>query len=85
MTCRDIHDAAGNVIGVACTRGVRAATCVECKHAASSLLCDWKLRGKLAGRTCDRKLCTACAQSPAAGKHLCPAHWRAWRSWAGKP
>jgi hypothetical protein len=77
MACITLRDANGNVIGHAC--GVRVPRCKECR-APREFLCDWKLAGEKAGKTCDRNLCGRCAQSPAPEKHLCPEHWRMWQS-----
>jgi hypothetical protein len=44
----------------------------------SDVLCDWKLRGREAGKTCDAKLCRACAVTVGEDKHLCPPHGRVW-------
>ena len=48
-----------------------------CKRPAT-LLCDWKVGH---GKTCDRPICTSCAQEVAADKHLCPEHQAAYRQW----
>ena len=63
-------------VGIVCTRE-RRRRCTEC-GGRCEVLCDWKLRGKKAGRTCNRGLCLRCAANPAPDKHLCPAHARAW-------
>lgn len=65
------------VTGIVCTRG-RAEWCSACQRMRYKVLCDWKLRGKKAGRTCDRKLCYACATRVGEDKHLCPPHGRLW-------
>lgn len=77
MPCTPI-DFGNGVTGIVCTRGSRA-RCGECGNHAP-YLCDWKLKGKKAGKTCDRKLCGSCATSPAKDKHLCPAHSRMWEA-----
>jgi hypothetical protein len=69
----------GDFVGIVCTRGPRP-RCTECGRADVSFLCDWKLHGKKKGKTCSRKLCDACATSPAPEKHLCPAHARLWET-----
>lgn len=76
MPCHPFRSDDGKVSGFVCTRGA-SSRCASCGRAASKL-CDWKLAGEKAGKTCDRPLCANCARSPAPGKDLCPAHWRAW-------
>lgn len=71
------------VYGIVCTRGQRRRRCVDCGRPAD-YLCDWKLRGRKAGKTCDRPVCGRCATvpeldgAPVPDKHLCQAHGRAW-------
>lgn len=72
------------IVGVVCTRGVRAKRCVNCGKAADRL-CDWKLTGPKAGKTCDRPVCRSCTTRPAPDKDLCPAHARAWASHPTNP
>ncbi len=78
MTCRKVDLGNGAWI-ISCTRGEQRARCKVCRGSAG-LLCDWKLKGPKAGKTCDAPLCERCAQSPAPDKHLCPAHWRVWEA-----
>lgn len=40
--------------------------------------CDWKLTGKLAGKTCDMLICDRCARHVGENKDLCPAHAQLW-------
>lgn len=77
MPCKPII-ADGKVIGIACSRGTRKKKCVECQHFGATRLCDWKLKGKKAGQTCDRSLCDKCSSQPAPDKDLCGAHARLW-------
>lgn len=60
---------------IVCTGRSRPALCA-C-GAPAPFLCDWKVPRKRSG-TCDRKICEACATSPAEDKHLCPGHAAAW-------
>ena len=46
----------------------------------SSLLCDWKVKGKKSG-TCDAPICEQHALEAGPDKHLCPQHQRAWADW----
>lgn len=50
--------------------------------APGSLLCDWKIDKN--GKTCDRAICSACSESPAPGKDLCPAHQLAYKGWLAR-
>jgi len=60
MTCTPIYQN-GKRIGFICSRGrSRTKPCVEC-GSPSTKLCDFPLKGKRAGKTCDRPLCDACA------------------------
>lgn len=60
MTCDITDDAKGNPMLFMCSRGKRHKKCADCGRPAT-LLCDYKLRGKKEGKTCDRPLCRACA------------------------
>lgn len=62
------------VVGIACTRGP---SCSECSR-PGRYLCDWKLKGAKAGKTCDRRLCATCATHVAPDKHLCRPHAARW-------
>lgn len=76
---------------IICSRGNRRRPppCVACGK-PSTLLCDYPLRGKKQGRTCDRALCDQCTKRGAATQlgaigggfrevdtfDLCPTHAR---------
>lgn len=75
MTCR-ITPIPGGFIAT-CTRGRQPerAPCSVCKARPHTQLCDFELRGKAAGRSCDAKLCASCAVKAGPGdRDLCPAH-----------
>jgi hypothetical protein len=80
------------VSGFVCSRGQRRKVCSECKARPATLLCDYPLKGRKAGKTCDRALCRRCAVQVqgipeqlgfaleaivADTVDLCPAHARA--------
>jgi hypothetical protein len=63
---------------VICTRGQRAKSCKGCAGRAD-LLCDYPLRGKKEGKTCDAPICKRCAVvqgEPADDRQYCPTHAR---------
>lgn len=70
--------------GYACSRGRggRRAMCSVCKQREAAKLCDFPLRGRRAGKTCDAKLCDGCAvQQPVTSidgdtVDFCPPHDR---------
>jgi len=57
MVCRPFK--IGNAHGFVCSRGERAPRCSQCGKPAEKL-CDFPIIGK-GVRTCDKKLCDACA------------------------
>lgn len=60
---------------VSCSRGSSRGTCAYCKARPADFRCDYELRGKRAGSTCDGRLCNGCAYSiPGTELHLCPPH-----------
>lgn len=73
MGCKTIDLGGGN-FAITCTRGRRPNLCQVCKLRPLDVLCDYPLRGAKAGKTCDRKLCRACATNVGANKDLCPPH-----------
>ena len=63
---------------IVCRRGQRLRSAAPCsvpgcgeKH---THLCDYPLKGKKAGKTCDAKLCEGHATRIATGQDRCPAH-----------
>ena len=84
MVCEYFRTEDGRVSAIVCSRKHKPAKCAECGCTATRM-CDWKLTGRKAGKTCDRLLCKGCAVEPvmpdgssAEDKHLCPAHARIW-------
>lgn len=73
MTCKR-EDLLGGVTVFSCSRGQRQ-TCgqPDCRRPMTKL-CDFKLKGKLEGKTCDRPLCDTHAQSVGPNLDYCPAH-----------
>lgn len=59
-----------------CSRGRRAKPCVVC-GARSTRLCDFPLKGRLEGKTCDAALCPRHAVRVGKDRDYCPAHHRA--------
>ena len=78
MPCRTIYDDSGKPMGIACSRGRRAAPCQvpQCGRPHTAL-CDFPLTGPKAGQTCDFKLCDS-HRIPQPGKNrdYCSAHDR---------
>lgn len=82
MTCKITRlggaeaGSAGAVV-IVCSRGARPskARCSvpDCPHPATKL-CDYPLRGRKAGKTCDRKLCEQHATTMGPDRDYCPAH-----------
>jgi hypothetical protein len=81
MGCDFLTDDEGKVTVIMCSRGQRKRKCVSCGRFKATQLCDWKLSGKKAGKTCDRPLCPQCSVVPAPNKDLCPAHAKMWEEW----
>lgn len=61
MTCETLTDSKGRVIGHICNRGQRRKMCADCKAKVATLECDYALRGRRSGHTCDRAICASCA------------------------
>lgn len=74
MTCHELKDGKGKVIGFACSRGRAGALCSACGKRPHTKLCDFPLTGTKAGHTCDRKLCNACAVPRGRDVDYCPTH-----------
>jgi len=72
VTC-ELVDLGDGGVAIVCTRGRRRASCSHCGRHAATLLCDFPLKGKKAGRTCDRKLCPKCAVHLGEADY-CPPH-----------
>jgi hypothetical protein len=76
VTC-ERFDLPGGGFAIVCSRGKRRpAPCSECKARPHEVLCDFELRGPKAGKTCSRKLCSACAVKRGE-LDLCSAHAKA--------
>jgi hypothetical protein len=73
MACQIVK--ADGITAIVCAPRPRPRRC-GCR-APATLLCDWKV-GK---RTCDKPICTACAEEVAPDKHLCPEHQAGYREW----
>ncbi len=76
MVCEVVSLPAGGTAIVCSTRRRQRCSCGQ----TAPFLCDWKVPAKRSG-TCDAPICTGCANSPAANKHLCPKHQVAFESW----
>lgn len=76
MTCKRTQLAPG-VVSWSCSRSRRddGPPCVECKAKQQAISCGFELRGRLAGKRCDRRICGSCAVA-LDGVALCPAHAR---------
>ncbi len=61
MTCYPISGPDGRVTGFVCTRGEHKKRCKGCRDAFATKLCDFRLGGSKAGKTCDVALCERCA------------------------
>lgn len=62
--------------GVALVRLAGKRPTCSCCGRDSSKLCDFPLTGVKAGKTCDKKLCGACAVPMGEGVDYCPVHAR---------
>lgn len=74
MTCTPFRSSDGKISGWVCSRG--PVTRCKCGR-RSTKLCDYKLSGSKAGKTCDAPLCTRCATIMGQNLDYCPAHARA--------
>lgn len=73
MTC-ERFDLPGGGYAIVCSRGRKPrAKCSACNVRVHELLCDFPLSGKKAGKTCSRKLCSACAVK-VGELDYCPPH-----------
>lgn len=82
MGCEQIPLLGGGSM-IICSRGGRrmntkpVCSVPDCERLAG-FLCDWKLGGRKAGKTCDAKICEVHALRVTDDKELCPAHAKAW-------
>lgn len=61
----------GKVVGIACHRGRRP----SCKCGrVETRQCDFPLKGRKAGKTCDASLCDRCTTKMGPELDYCPAH-----------
>ena len=58
---------------IVCSHVARPKPCAICGQ-RSSKLCDFPLTGRLAGQTCSRPLCVACAVHQKPDLDFCPVH-----------
>lgn len=65
--CEYVYIGGGN-FAIVCGGHGRRALCQFCKRNAHTKLCD----GDAGGRTCDRKMCDACATNVGPDRDLCP-------------
>lgn len=65
----------GSDFAILCTRGARRRDLCECGAVEHTRLCDHREPGRK--RTCDAKLCDACAVSVGPDRDLCREHARA--------
>jgi hypothetical protein len=78
MHCRRIA-LPGVGFAIVCGPRPRRRACKFCGDLVDDVvLCDWKLTGTKAGKTCSAPCCRRCAASVGADKDLCPPHKRAW-------
>jgi len=73
MTCHHVN--LGGTAAIVCTPTRRC----KCGRRAT-LECDWKVPGRKSG-TCDARICSSCATSPAPDKDLCPTHAAEFEQW----
>lgn len=77
MPCQHVKLPGGGT-AIVCGPRQRVPKCKCGSGRGADLLCDWKTDE---GKTCDAKICEACATKPAEDKDLCPAHAEAWKAW----
>lgn len=63
----------GGAYAIICTKGQRAKPCKYCGRPHEKL-CDYKLTGARAGKTCDIPMCAKCAFHVPPDEDFCPAH-----------
>jgi len=68
VTCHPLRSADGKLSGFVCSRGQPREKCSVCGRFGAELLCDYPLKGKHDGKTCDRLLCRQCATNVPAKK-----------------
>ena len=76
MPCKPIN-LGGGATGIVCTRERRRTCSVTGCYRSASLLCDFPLAGRKAGKTCNRALCSSHAvavQGLTEPLDYCPAH-----------
>lgn len=74
MTCTRLALDDGTV-AIVCHRREPARPCAFC-GAPTRTLCDFPLRGKRAGATCNKRVCEKCATVIGKDRDLCPPHAR---------
>ncbi len=73
MPCNPIIGPDGKQVGIACSRG-KMCSVAGCERTAH-YLCDFPLRGKKAGQTCDAPICIV-HRIPFDELDYCPPHHR---------
>ncbi len=74
MGC-ETFDLGDGAFAIVCSRGRKARKpCSVCGRQPHSKLCDFKLTGAKAGKTCDLEMCSSCAKHVGPDRDLCPAH-----------
>lgn len=84
MRCEKL-ELGGGAVAIVCSRGRRLGRCVVCRRAQAVRLCDYELRQRTRGKTCDAKLCEQCAERVGPDRDLCPAHARLVRAAGVQP
>ena len=75
MVCKPIS-LPGGLTGFVCYRAPAPKLCKVCGTRDATKLCDFALRGRKSGSTCDAPLCDACAVSRGPELDYCPSHAR---------
>lgn len=74
MTCKVTKLGPDSYI-IQCSRGLNY-RCRFCGSGNATKLCDFPLRGEMAGKTCDIRMCARCAVKVGENKDYCPPHAR---------
>lgn len=75
MTCRHTDLGNGDYV-ITCEQRERGRVHHCSCNARASIRCDYPLRGRATGKTCDTWLCARCAREVGENTHYCQPHAR---------
>jgi hypothetical protein len=85
MPCYPFKSDDGTFIGMVCSRSRKTKCSVRGCSRNATYLCDYLLKGKKEGSTCDRPLCGRHAILLGEDHHFCPGHHRLWLKSTTRP